>query len=116
MKRGEVVLVAVPYVGAAGFKVRPAVVLQNDLLNNSIQETIIAAVTSNLANSHQPYRFLIDVSTPAGKATGLLMDSVVRGERLHTVAQSDIRKVIVTLPPTLVSRLNDCLRSALGIS
>jgi mRNA-degrading endonuclease toxin of MazEF toxin-antitoxin module len=35
MKRGDVVLVNVPYVGLSGAKVRPALVIQNDSLNNT---------------------------------------------------------------------------------
>ena len=33
MRRGDVVLVYVPFVGAPGGKTRPAVVVQNDSLN-----------------------------------------------------------------------------------
>lgn len=115
MKRGDVVLVLVPFVGASGAKLRPALVVQSDRLNGMIRETIIAAVTSNLSNVYQPHQLLIDISTPDGAASGLLMDSAVRCERLHTVPQADVQQTIGQLPPALMARVDDCLKSALGI-
>jgi mRNA interferase MazF len=78
MKRGDVVLVQVPYVGSSGAKIRPALIIQADSLHNLIRETIIAAITSNLTNAHQPHQLLIDITTPDGAASGLLMNSAVR--------------------------------------
>ena len=43
------------------------------------------------------------------------MNSVVRADRLHTVPQSDIQKVIGALPVALILKLDACLKSALGI-
>jgi len=71
MKRGDVVLVQVPFVGAPGAKVRPALIVQCDPLHGMIRETIIAAITSNLSSAHQPHQLLIDLSTADGAASGL---------------------------------------------
>ena len=51
MKRGDIVLVQVPFVGTRGAKLRPALIVQCDPLNGIIRETIIAAITSNLSNT-----------------------------------------------------------------
>ena len=116
MKRGDVVIVDVAYVGAPGSKRRPALVIQNDVLNSAVRETVIAAITSNLSNVHQPDQLLIDISTPDGAATGLSMTSAVRCSRLHTIPQSDVRQVIGSLSATLMKKVDACLESALGIS
>ena len=50
MKRCDVVLIAVPFVGATGSKIRPAVIVQNDFLNKTLRETVIVAVTSDIAD------------------------------------------------------------------
>jgi mRNA interferase MazF len=115
MKRGDIVLVQVPFVGASGAKLRPGLVVQCDPLNNMIRETIIAAITSNLSNVHQPHQLLIDLATADGAASGLLADSAVRCERLHTVPQTDVQRVIGHLPATLMTRIDKCLNAALGI-
>lgn len=116
MKRGDVVLVKVPFVGAPGAKVRPALIVQSDSLHGLIRETIIAAITSNLSSAQQPHQLLIDISTRDGAAAGLLMDSAVRCERLHTVPQTDVQRVIGYLADPLMVRIDECLKSSLGIS
>ena len=115
MSRGDVVLVDVPFVGSPGAKVRPALVVQTDSLSKIINETIIVAITSNIANAHQPHQVLIDIGTPDGAATGLLTNSAIRCERLHTVPQADIRKVIGKLSPALIAQIDSSLKSALAI-
>jgi mRNA-degrading endonuclease toxin of MazEF toxin-antitoxin module len=45
MKRGDVVLFDYPFSDATGSKLRPALVVQADHLNNSIDDTILALIT-----------------------------------------------------------------------
>jgi mRNA-degrading endonuclease toxin of MazEF toxin-antitoxin module len=113
MKRGDIVLVHVPFVGSAGGKIRPAVVVQNDALNAVIQETVIAEITSNLSNTAKPHQVMIDISTPDGAATG---GSAVRCERLHTIPQSDVRRTIGSLSLRISSEVDAAMKSALGLS
>jgi mRNA interferase MazF len=102
LNRGDVVLLYVPFVGSSGGKVRLALVVQNDTLNDRLAETIVAAITGNVALSHLPHRRLVVVATPDGRATGLLHDSVVRCDRLHTIPQSDVRRTIGRFAETLM--------------
>jgi len=115
MTRGDIVLVQVPFVGASGAKLRPALVIQSDRLHGMIRETIIAAITSNLSSVRQPHQLLIDISTADGRTSGLLADSAVRCERLHTVPQADVRRIIGRLTTPLMVRIDECLKAALGI-
>jgi mRNA interferase MazF len=115
MTRGDVVLVQVPFVGAPGVKLRPALVIQSDALNALLRETIIAAITSNLANVHQPHQLLIEIATAEGAASGLLTDSAIRCERLHTVAQADVQRVNGRLSSNVMARIDQCLKAALGM-
>ncbi len=113
--RGDVVLTYVLNVGGPGGKVRPALVVQSDHNNPRLNETIIAAITSNVSRVHEPTQRLIDISTPDGAASGLLHNSAVRCERLHSIPQADVRRVIGHLPDALMAKINDCLKAALGL-
>jgi mRNA interferase MazF len=115
VKRGDVILAFVANVGSPGGKVRPALVVQADHNNSRLNETIIAAITSNLAHAHEATQLLIEVGTPDGAASGLLHDSAVRRERLHSIPQVDVLRVIGKLSDTLMLRINDCLKAALGV-
>lgn len=115
MKRGDVVLVYVPFVGSKGGKTRPAVVVQSDALNAVIRETVVVEITSNVSRVGKGHQVLIDVATPDGASTGLLSDSVIRCERPHTVPQADITRSIGALSPTHLVLLDDALKAAFDI-
>jgi mRNA-degrading endonuclease toxin of MazEF toxin-antitoxin module len=115
VSRGDVILTYVQNVGGPGGKVRPALVVQSDHNNSRLNETIIAAITSNLSRVHEATQLLIDVSTPDGAASGLLHNSAVRCERLHSNPQADVRRVIGHLSDSLMRQIDACLKAALGI-
>jgi mRNA interferase MazF len=115
VKRGDVILAFVANVGKPGGKVRPALVVQSDHNNPRLNETIIAAITSNTSRVHEATQLLIEISTPDGAASGLLHNSAVRGERLHSIAQADVQRVIGRLSDPLMHKVNDCLKAALEL-
>ena len=115
VNRGDVVLTFVANVGSPGGKVRPALVVQSDHNNARLNETIIAAITSNIARVQEATQLLIDLSTPDGAASGLLHNSAVRCERLHSIPQADVRRVIGRLSDALMQQIDVCLKAALGI-
>lgn len=115
VKRGDVVLTFVPNIGSSGGKVRPALIVQSDHNNARLNETIIAAITSNTARVHEATQLLIEAATPDGMASGLLHDSAVRCERLHSIPQADVRRIIGRLSVALMRQIDDCLKAALGL-
>lgn len=115
VNRGDVILAYVPNVGSPGGKVRPGLIVQSDHNNARLKETIIAAITSNISRVHEATQFLIEVATPDGASSGLLHDSAVRCERLHSIPQVDARRVIGKLSAALMRQIDDCLKAALGV-
>ena len=105
----------VPNVGSSGGKRRPALIVQADANNSRLRETIIAAITSNISRVHQPHQLLIEIATADGAATGLLHDSAVRCERLHTIPQDDVDRIIGVFSTALMHKIDDCLKAALDI-
>jgi mRNA interferase MazF len=116
VKRGDVILAFVPNVGSPGGKLRPALVVQSDHNNARLNETIIAAITSNTSRVHEATQLLIDVATADGRASGLLHSSAVRCERLHSIPQVDIRRVIGSLNTAQMQQIDACLKAALEIT
>jgi mRNA-degrading endonuclease toxin of MazEF toxin-antitoxin module len=116
MKRGDVELVYVPFVGSAGGKRRPAVVVQCDSLNSAVRETVIVEITSNLSNAGRAHQVLIDVTAADGANSGLLTNSAIRCERPHTIPQVDVLQTIGSLSAATLQRVDEALKSALGIA
>lgn len=114
--RGDVVLVRFPHPSGMRGKKRPAVVVQSDAYAGTVRTVVVAEVTKNLAMKDDPACLYIDVASPDGQATGLLVDSVVSCLVLDTVYADSIDQSLGSLSPILLSRLNDCLKVALGVS
>ena len=113
MKRGDVVLVRIPFVDG-GSKRRPALVVQDDRNNRWLLTTIVAAITSNLRNVAQTTQHLIDPAKPEGQASGLIHPSAVKCENLFTVS-GDALQIIGSLDLATMAKVDDCLKSALGL-
>ena len=115
MKRGDVILVRFPHPSGQRGKKRPAVVVQSDDYAATVSTVVVAEVTKNLAMKDNPACLFIDINTPEGKATGLIRDSVVSGLLLVTVYSDTVSNVLGSLSPAMLRKLDDCLKSALGI-
>ena len=116
VQRGDIVLVDFPYSDQTGSKVRPALVVQADVWNQRLDDTILALITSSRhrrvgANT----QLLIDISTAEGRQTGLRLDSIIQCENLITYDRALILRVLGSLTASMLSQIDDCLKAALGI-
>src|SRR2546425_1222958 len=110
LQRGDVVMTRIPHAGGNRGKKRPAVIIQADSYNGNVKHFIMAEFTGNLAVATDPASFLIDISTPDGKATGLNQNSVVCCLFLATVGEGTISKVIGKLSSALIGQFDACLK------
>lgn len=115
-QRGDVVLVHYPYTSGTGSKVRPALVVQCDRNNQRLVNLILVVITTTVHRSGEPTQYLIEVSTPAGKQSGLLRDSVVTCENIATVLIQRVTRKVGSLPANTMSKIDECLKSSLGIT
>jgi mRNA-degrading endonuclease toxin of MazEF toxin-antitoxin module len=114
--RGDIVLLDFPFASGGKSKVRPALVVQQDRLNRLLQNTIVALFSSRTDRAQRlPTQFLIRLNSPAGKASGLLMDSAVNCTVLLTVDQEKVLRKLGSLPAVALRQVNGCLRSSLGL-
>ena len=101
-KRGDVVLVLFPHANLRTAKPRPALVAQADNLRTGLPQVIVAMITSKLFRANHPSRVSVLRSVPEGHRSGLLTDSVVMTDNLATIAESEIDRVIGSLPMTAI--------------
>jgi len=116
LRRGDIVLVQYPFSSGTGSKMRPALVVQPDENNRRLSNVILAPITTTIHRQNQPTQYLLDHSSPAGKAAGLRHTSVVSCENLSTVAQSLVQRRLGELPTASMQHVNECLKSALGLT
>lgn len=114
VRRGDVILVDYPFTDRAGSKVRPALVVQADTLNQAIADTIIVSISGSTHRASAT-QLVIDPATAAGRLTGLRQVSTVQCENLLTVDQQFILRTIGRFPPNLLLQIEDCLKAALEL-
>ena len=114
--RGDVVMVDFPFGEGRGSKVRPAVVVQCDTDNRRLDTIIVAMITKQTALvGREPRHILIDVSTEAGKASGLWLQSVVNCSHVATIKSDRVARRLGRLSNSLIEQLSGCLRDGLGL-
>lgn len=92
-------------------KIRPAVVVQDDVVNEAgYPSTIVVPTTTRLVDTNTPLRLRL----PAGTA-GLGRDSDVLVAQVIAVANESFRRELGVLPPEILERLDGNLRTVLGL-
>lgn len=114
VSRGNVVLVDYPFSDGTGSKVRPALVVQANVLNQRIDDTILAAISRSTHRASATQLF-IDIATPEGIISGLRQNSMVQCENLLTYDRSLIIAKLGELSERLMNKVDACLKTALDL-
>lgn len=115
VSRGDVVLLDFPFSGGGGSKVRPALVVQNDRDNARLANVVVVMITTTTHRAGEPTQVLVDVGTPEGRQSGLLMTSVVNCANVFTVEQGKLVRVLGRLPAALMAQVDAGLKAALAL-
>jgi mRNA interferase MazF len=114
VRRGDVVLADYSH-SLAGESFRPVLVVQADGYNRTLTNTIVSQITRTVKRVDDPAHLFIDVSTPEGRQTGLLHNSVVSCYNLNTVSARRVHRVIGNISQAMMQKIEACLKAALGL-
>ncbi|MBN8628346.1 MAG: type II toxin-antitoxin system PemK/MazF family toxin [Planctomycetes bacterium] len=115
-RRGDVVIIEFPFVDGGRGKNRPALVVQADLNNRRLQNTIVAMISGNVRLAgHVASQVLVDPQSVGGRSSGLHGTSVVKCENIYTVRQQDILQTIGRSSTELMTEVNVCLKASLDL-
>lgn len=112
LKRGDLVLVNLePAYGSEQGKIRPCIIVQNDIANKYSPTIIIAPITTVLSEKEYPTEVIIHP-----KESGLKETSVVLCNQIRTISIEDrVLKKIGSLKPILIKKLDEALKTSLGL-
>ncbi len=111
IKRGDLVLVDLePIVGSEQGKVRPAVVIQNDVGNEYSPTTIIAPITSKVFSKE----FSTNVEL-FKEDSRLEKDSTILLNQIRTIDKLRIIKKMSSLSNELMNRVDLAIKISLGL-
>jgi mRNA interferase MazF len=116
VSQGDVDIVDFPYSDRTGTKVRPALVVQADQWNVTLDDTILALITSSQRRRvGAATQFPVTLASSVGRQSGLRMDSVVQCDNLITVNQNLILRKLGSFDTASMDGIGDCLQSTFGI-
>ncbi len=111
IKRGEIYLVNFdPTIGSEIKKIRPALILQNDIANQYSPVTIVAAITSHSEEQLYPTEVLI--KSPEG---GLPHDSVVLLNQIRSIDTQRLVKRLGSIKEGTMQIVNQAIEISLGL-
>jgi len=87
-KRGEILLIPVPFSDLSSVKRRPVLVISNETHNSTNSDMIVAAISSNLKQTG------IVIETPDLLEGELPKTSLIRPEKIYTLEQHIVIKQI----------------------
>lgn len=107
-QRGDIVSVPFPFTDLTQAKLRPALIVSNEDVNNT-GDAIVVMITSVAKTDVMSIPITTaDVSTP------LLKNSYVKCHKVVTISQSLIQKTISTATPEFVDEVADRIRSLIS--
>ena len=112
-RRGQVVVVSVPFSDQAGAKLRPAIVVSPETFHRKLREVIVCPVTSQPRYFEKPVPG--DYPLAKWKTAGLRYASTVRVSNIVAVEKSIVLRSLGKLAPEDLRSLDSALREALGL-
>ena len=115
--RGDIVLVAFPYVtDPARTKVRPAVIIQNNVGNRFSPNLIVAAISAQLPRREYPTNLIVRHGSPESQGTGLDRSSVVQAEVILTIPKASVVQRLGQFNDVVMRAIDLCVKVSLGLS
>lgn len=110
-KRGEIYLVNFdPTIGSEIQKIRPALILQNDIANRYSPITIVAAITSHINEKFYPTEIFLPK-----QVSRLSQDSVILLNQIRTVDKIRLIRRLGVISKDLLGEVERALLISLGL-
>jgi mRNA interferase MazF len=115
LRRGDVVLAQVPMPSTqlTQFKLRPAVIISADNLNQILDDVMVVPCTSKRTRPLTAAQYLITGDEIV--VAGIRVESVVRCESIFTLNKSMITRKLGSLSNEAINHVNRCLMVALEL-
>ena len=111
IKRGEIVLANLePIIGHEQGRIRPVLIIQNDILNEFNPITIIAPITSKVYTKEFPTN--VEIET---KDSGLKIKSTILLNKIRAIDKSRIIKKISSLDKETMDKVDLAIKISLNL-
>lgn len=109
-RQREVLLVPIPFSDLTSRKVRPVVVLSNDVYNRGGSDLLVAGITSNVS----PRSYTVELDTPQMEKGVMRHPSLVRADKIFSIDQAIILKTIGIVCRSTFEQIRQQVRDLTG--
>ncbi len=109
-KAGDIVLINFPFTDLLSSKVRPAIVI-----TTKREDVIILGIFSKIPEKIQESWFVIEETAEYFIKTGLKKKSVLKTEKIAVIHNSNIRRVLGSLPENIFNTVKTKLKKTLNL-
>jgi mRNA interferase MazF len=111
-KRGDIVLIPIPYTDLSTKKKRPVLIISSDEYNRGTEDFIVAAITSNIDDK----AYSIKISSDDLSDGILLRTSCIRTDKLYTLSQSIAIRKFGAVKEAILNRVTESVIKAIDAS
>lgn len=104
-KQRDIILIPIPFTDLTSQKKRPAVIISNDSYNETHEDIVVVALTSNV----EPRDFTIILTGNDLEEGTLKVTSMIRADKIYTLNKSIVLKTFGKVKPDILSKIKDFL-------
>lgn len=104
-KQRDILIIPIPFADLTTKKKRPVVVLSNDSYNNTAEDIVVLAITSNI----EQRKYSILISSQDIEEGVLARQSMIRADKIYTLSKSIVIKKFGVLRKETFNRVKDAL-------
>ncbi len=105
LKQRDIILIPIPFTDLTSQKKRPAVIISNDSYNETHEDIVVVALTSNI----EPRDFSLMLTGNDLEEGTLKVTSMIRVDKIYTLNKSIVLKTFGKVKPDILSRIKDSL-------
>ncbi|OGW30456.1 MAG: MazF family transcriptional regulator [Nitrospirae bacterium GWC2_42_7] len=103
LKQRDIILVPIPFTDLTSQKKRPAIIISNDKYNETHEDIVVVALTSNI----EPRDFTLMLTGNDLEEGTLKVTSMIRVDKIYTLNKSIILKTFGRVKLDIISKIKD---------
>lgn len=105
LRQRDIVLIQIPFTDLVSQKKRPAVIISSDTYNESNEDIVVVALTSNI----EPREFSVTLTNDNLEDGTLKVTSMIRVDKIYTLNKSIVIKIFGRIKPDIFTKIKDSL-------
>ncbi|MBI5194978.1 MAG: type II toxin-antitoxin system PemK/MazF family toxin [Nitrospirae bacterium] len=111
LRQRDIVLIPIPFTDLTSQKKRPAVIISSDNYNDSNEDIVVVALTSNV----EPREFSVALTNDELEEGTLKVTSMIRVDKIYTLNKSIVIKTFGRVKPDILTKIKDSLATLIEV-